>query len=317
MATLNSMLNCALAKPVNISKVGLSSVAKVLRDEFGDDPYMGAHVRPETEALDFYLANHVVGLIRTKKGETKPLTNAQKSLLEKYVARSNEMALRAFAYMLLICSREMRHIKTTNPSKFNAPKAMQVYNQVRGKGGNHIAHWIWQGDIDCTTGEWIEALEEMFRTGSWNGGYGGKKWADVTLCLLEYVRGVYTAEMMVDVVWTLCHNGGPIFNKGMLYHTHGPELLRVLDVQRAGQVPNFEWGSTASGWYADFLDTASGVFPELSKSADIELIKLTAVHSSLWSGSQYKTPGLKTVKPEVHGHGGIVVKSVKVERDDE
>jgi hypothetical protein len=45
--------------------------------------------------------------------------------------------------------------------------------------------------------------------------------------------------MLLDTVWTLAHNGGPIFNKGMLfYHYNSTELVKILDVQRAGMVPN-------------------------------------------------------------------------------
>ena len=263
----------------------------------------------------------MVGLIRTKKGETKPLTASEAELLTKYTERSNEMALRAFAYLLLICSREMRHMKNSNIMGMGLDDSEKkcgqfIHEHVKNGGGQNIANQIWNGQWDWPVGIWVTCLEKFFRNGSWNGGYGGKKWADVTLCMVEYVRGVYTAEMMVDVVWTLCHNGGPIFNKGMLYHCHGSELLRVLDVQRAGQVPQFEWGALAGVWYSDFLDTARSVFPELGELADIELIKKTAVHPALWGGSKFKTPGLKTVKPAVQGQGGVVTKTVKVDRDD-
>ncbi len=321
MPTVNSILNVALTKTVDVSKVRMPDVCAVLRDQYGVDPYHGTFVKPETEALDFYLANHVVGLIRTKKGETKPLTNSEAELLTKYTERSNEMALRAFAYLLLICSREMRHMKNTNIMGMDLEQTeikcgQFIHEHVKNGGGQNIANQIWNGAWNWPVGVWVTVLEKFFRNGSWNGGYGGKKWADVTLCMVEYVRGVYTAEMMVDVVWTLCHNGGPIFNKGMLYHTHGSELLRVLDVQRAGQVPQFEWGALAGDWYSDFLDTARSVFPELGDEADIELIKQTAVHTALWGGNKYKTAGVKTIKEAVQGQGGVVVKTVKVDRDD-
>jgi hypothetical protein len=52
------------------------------------------------------------------------------------------------------------------------------------------------------------------------------------------VWGRISAEMFLDTGFTLCHNGGPIFNKGMLYHhANKAELERILDVQRAGQIP--------------------------------------------------------------------------------
>ena len=51
------------------------------------------------------------------------------------------------------------------------------------------------------------------------------------------VNGTFSAEMMLDTVWTLCHNNGPIFNKGLMYSMYSDQLVRILDVQRSGQVP--------------------------------------------------------------------------------
>lgn len=321
MTTLSTALNHAVTTSVDISQVSTKEVVKVLRGEFGDNPYDGTFVKPEAAALEFYLSNHVIGLLRTKYGDAKAVPPAGAELLERYVENTTAVALRAFSYLLLICSREMRHCKGSDAGMCGITLAeAAVYNlllpSIIGKHGNHVATFVWCGDVKPNIGEYVSVLEKVFRKGKWHGGYGGPKWADVTLCLLNYVKGIYTAEMMVDTVWTLCHNGGPIFNKGMLYYCHTSELMRVLDVQRAGQIPNFVWGDWATHWYSDFFDIAAGQFPELMLSANLELIKLTALHNSLWTGDKYKTPGLKTVKPATHGQGGVVVKVVKMERED-
>jgi hypothetical protein len=53
---------------------------------------------------------------------------------------------------------------------------------------------------------------------------------------------------MLDTVWTLVHNGGPIFNKGMLYGCYdGDALQQVLDVQRAGMMPRLVLAPTGNG----------------------------------------------------------------------
>jgi len=56
--------------------------------------------------------------------------------------------------------------------------------------------------------------------------------------------------MMLDTVWTLAHNGGPIFNKGHFYTTYGHALYRILDVQRSGQVPEGVLFDHVIGQYA-------------------------------------------------------------------
>ena len=50
--------------------------------------------------------------------------------------------------------------------------------------------------------------------------------------------GKTSMEMMLDTAFTLAHNNGPIFNKGMMYsHYNASNLYRILDVQRSGQIP--------------------------------------------------------------------------------
>ncbi len=315
MATLNELLDHPLTKPVDISKVEMKKAVVVLRAEFGDDPFKGNHEHPEVDALDFYLSNHVVGLLQAKNTDAKKLTRMEQSLVERYVKRQTLSALRAFSYLLLICTREMRHCKGSTLSKCKITNEEKPFydflrSDLKKSGESNIANQIWDGTMSMELGGWTSVLEKLFRHGSWSGGYGGKAWAEVTLCLREYVHGVYTAEMMIDTIWTLCHNNGPIFNKGMIYKHHGHELLRILDVQRAGQIPNFFWGETASGWYKDYLADAADVFPELLEDANIQAIKSTAVHPALWKGSQYATPGLHSVKPQTHGQNAINVTKV-------
>lgn len=324
MATLATLLNVPAMKQVDISACYMPAFMKVLKSRLGDDPYGGElnFKHPEMEALDFYLANHVVGLIRTKKGNTKILTKDEEFLVTEYVNRLDDMALRSMAYLLLICSREMRHVKDYSVTKCKIKKDEVIAYEtliafVSNNFGNKIAEGLWDGSIGCPVGLWTICLEKVFRYGGWHGGYGGGKWADVTLCLKEYIHGVYTAEMMIDVIWTLCHNGGPIFNKGMLYHHHTSDLLRILDVQRAGQVPQFDWDMLkTTTWFKEYLAMAKKCFPELGLPADLVLIKSTALHLALWQGSKYKTSGVIMYKPSVGKVHEIASVKAKMVRDD-
>jgi hypothetical protein len=88
-------------------------------------------------------------------------------------------------------------------------------------------------------GQLTRFLVDAFNThGKWGSSYGGPKWGNVAECLRSYVFGETTAAVMLDTVWTLSHNGGPIFNKGFLYKCQVTDtLVEVLDIQRAGQIP--------------------------------------------------------------------------------
>jgi hypothetical protein len=44
-------------------------------------------------------------------------------------------------------------------------------------------------------------------------------------------------EAMIDTGFTLAHNNGPIFNKGMMYNQYSMFFVVYLDIQRSGQMP--------------------------------------------------------------------------------
>jgi hypothetical protein len=107
-------------------------------------------------------------------------------------------------------------------------------------------------------GPFCRGLAWQFNNCSWNGGYGGKKWGVIADCLARFVTGETTAEMMLDTIWTLQHNGGCLFNKMSFYTNESHNLKRILDVQRSGQVPE-----------AILFDNA------IKHYAPLELLKLT------------------------------------------
>ncbi len=299
----------------------MPQICEVFHTAFGDDPYKNMDATPEIEALDFYLSNHVVALVRTKYGMDKELGRTENRLVEMYVQRTNEIALRAFAYLLLICTREIRYCQSSDHIECGitteeGPVYEFIRNNISPFNGGKLARNIWTGEYKFELGLWTAVLEKVFQHGFYQPGFGGPKWAAVASTLREYVQGTYTAEMMTDVMWTLSHNYGPIFNKSMLYKCHTDELLRVLDVQRAGQVPNFDWEShlAVSPWFTNYLVLACGVFPELSKDADILAIKTTALHPVFWQGEKYQTKGHKLIKPSVGSQPEITTKKVEIDR---
>lgn len=197
--------------------------------------------KPEAEALFFYGMNHGVALIQSRFAPLEPLPAWECGFLNAYHAILGPKAVRAFYYLLLICTREARHNQSLTADtpvmheKFGAATC-QFFTSI--EGGEHT---IYQKLLDTppatTLGNFCEALRWQFYNSKWNGGYGGKAWGKVADCLCRFVSGEFSAEMMLDTIWTLCHNNGPIFNKGICYGHHTHFLIRVLDVQRSGQIP--------------------------------------------------------------------------------
>jgi hypothetical protein len=85
-------------------------------------------------------------------------------------------------------------------------------------------------------GQYTKTLAYGFHKGHYAGSYGGKPWGDTTDALVSMLHGTTSMEQLVDTGYTLAHNGGPIFDKGMMYAHYDAHLITVLDVQRSGQM---------------------------------------------------------------------------------
>ncbi len=239
----------------DMSHVPCAQVAAQVKKFRDNDPK--PETLPESEALWFYGMNHLVSLISADKAPLQPLDEFERRVVELYYEQMAEKAVRAFAYLLLICTREARHNKSlyndtpTIKHKFGSPLA-SFFNDIKG-GEPGIHSKLMSSPPKATIGEYVECLRWQFYHSKWNSGYGGAAWGQVTDCLARFVKGEFTAEMMLDTVWTLSHNNGPIFNKPHLGYAHYDmmNLLRILDVQRSGQVPEAILHDTKVRHYAD------------------------------------------------------------------
>jgi hypothetical protein len=219
------------------------------------------HSVPEQQALWFYGMNHGVALIQSRFAPLEPLPEWELGFVERYHAELAPRAIRAFYYLLLICTREARHNQSLGKDKlkmtekFGKPIA-DFFASIKG-GESTIHQKFLSNPPQGTIGTYCEALCWQFYNSSWAGGYGGSAWGNIADCLHRFVTGEFSAEMMLDTIWTLSHNNGPVFNKGLFYQMYNPAaILRLLDVQRSGQIPQAVLDDKVIGGYAD---------PELKK----------------------------------------------------
>lgn len=227
----------------DMSKVPLSNVVNALsafRDMFKQEDAPPLMAVPEAEALAFYGMNHGVALISSAFDPYEPLPEWELGFVAEYHELMAMKARRAFSYLLIICTREARHCHHWDKlsgevgKQFGAP----VLAFLKGKSSEDTIHEALMSEPPSTTiGNYCSALDWVFYNGNWGGGYGGPAWGKVTDCLCNFVYGTFTAEMMLDTIWTLCHNNGPIFNKGHFYGSYGHNLIKLLDVQRGGMIP--------------------------------------------------------------------------------
>jgi hypothetical protein len=299
-----------LLQQQSIEAASCLDVAKLMlgfRDSYPSMPV------PETAAIEFYQLAHAFALIQHRRHPHEPLPKDELELVEEYFTLGSVVTQRAFYYLVMICGREARHLANKPDFKDficetwgdkvysfictlpdNAGSAMEKFGKSPPKG--------------TTLGGYLKALSHIFYKGSWSGGFGGKKWGVVNDCAVNFVSGKYSPLMMIDTVWTLCHNNGPIFNKGMLFQGyHGNCLIQILDAQRAGMIPALiKDGSTPMGAPIQAFTTSEiserndkifAMFPDLPQTVDWSKVQeLGAVLN--YSSGGHKVHKVKTA-PDV------------------
>lgn len=206
----------------------------------GDEKACG---NPERDAVVFYLLNHAVSLVRQNVHIHEPLGD-RLPIMDLYHEQLATRATRMFYYLLLICTRESRHDKAGYSSSLwinlRETYGEAIYNfhgVIRSASSSAAADALRSKPPEVSIGKFTSFLSELFHKGSYSSGYGGPAWGAVADVLRDFVHGKITAEMMMDTAFTLCHNNGPIFNKGMLFEAYSHGIYKILDVQRSGQIP--------------------------------------------------------------------------------
>lgn len=198
---------------------------------------VGSKVTATREAISFYMLSHAMNEIGLRVDQDEPLGDML-PIVEQYHHALNTLGFRLFNYLVIITTRETRHITNNQHHQLeNKHGAELVQFTTKVKSESQDALFNTQSDI--TLGTYLDYVLDIYNPQyvHWGSAYGGPKWGAVTQALRDFVYGDLNMEMLLDVGYTLAHNGGPIFDKGFHYNGSA-HLLKVLDVQRAGQMPN-------------------------------------------------------------------------------
>lgn len=241
--TLAYHMSRPLVQHRDLRDVRCQAIAPVMREFIG--VFDSKNATPETEALTFYGLNHAVGLIAQEYAPFQPLPEEKLKLVEAYFEASSRIAVRSAYYLILICLREARHTPSAHNGTFQSKLIHECGSKVAAdwlikmhkQPSYNVANKFMDNPPDCTIGELMKASAYCFYSGGFSGAFGGPAWGAINDVLNRYLSGEFTGEMMLDTIWTLSHNTGPIYNKGMLYDTYGSHLKNLLDVQRAGLIP--------------------------------------------------------------------------------
>ena len=91
-------------------------------------------------------------------------------------------------------------------------------------------------------------ITKCFLTCGWGGSYGGKKWANISVVLGQYLNGELSPAMFVDNTFNLKHNGNFAFDKfdWLICDTSGLKSqldAKVKGVAHLKKATMFYWGS--------------------------------------------------------------------------
>ena len=162
-------------------------------------------------------------------------------------------AVRAFYYLIWICTREARHNQSLAA---DLPKiGKQFGTSMQGlftsiKGGEAAISQKFLDHPPQTTSA-ITARRSAGRsiTASGRAVMAARSGASSPIAWCASSRAS-SPPMMLETIWTLSHNDGPIFNKGQFYGMYSSTLIRILDVQRSRQIPEAVLDDTAIAGFA-------------------------------------------------------------------
>jgi len=237
---------------------------------------------PESDALWFYTQQHALSLIARTVDEDEPLGEFAK-FVDVYHSSIKLKALRMFYYLLMICIRESRHAKDVYGAlsgfvaKHPGMKDFYYYKVKNVEKLTVVANLVKEAP-KVTMGQFTEFLVGIFEEMEYSGGFGGEAWADVANPLNDFVHGRISAEILLDTAFTLAHNNGPIFNKGMLYNNY-TSLSMILDVQRSGQIPQLianhanKFGDNVDAKLRQYVEDFSKLHSGFDGTVDWEQVK--------------------------------------------
>lgn len=179
------------------------------------------------------------------------------SLDETHLARLAGYAMPTLVrFMIAACMGELRHYGRCGPGQRRYRKANARLGVAAESQRNKVYKRALQKTDSAYLARWIARAQSMFEEDGWNGGYGGRKWAEVAegaknaLARLSAFIAAKDAASFGALVAALnlavntCHNNGKVLNKwidgrSLAYANHAPQLAlaspmtwRVLSNER-------------------------------------------------------------------------------------
>lgn len=198
---------------------------------------------PHKDAIIFYLLEHTANILRRQYHPLEPLPGAVMALLDTHAEQMAMRGARLFYYLLAITTREARHSSgldgTSKLTALYGSEAVAFIKKVMSLDENEALKALRDNPPNCTVGQYLGIMTDQFRPeyGTYSHSFGGLPWSNIAKTAWDFTKGEMSLELMMDKAFALEHNTSAIFNKPVLYHHSHGDLKKILDVQRAGQIP--------------------------------------------------------------------------------
>lgn len=262
--TISSILDIPQRKVINLGGFTCDQMAKQMNVWM---PKAGA-VNPDNEAIRFYSLNQAVALIEQQYGKTSVLPELPLQIVREYQKVLVAQVHRLLVYTMLVTTRESRHLHAMPENWWSGMVGKYGLNfksfneQVHGKNSSTAVDLFKEHPPQLGVGPYSRGLAALFNTGKFSSSYGGKPWGNIAHTMAECLNGSTSSEVFVDTAYTLAHNNGPMFNKGMLYTMYSAELAKILDIQRAGRVIEYILESKKGHEYAPMFAKLKSLLPD-------------------------------------------------------
>ncbi len=197
---------------------------------------------PESEAILFYLVNHALHVLRSNHNEYEELPPAMAAFAQKCDTISTRISKALFFHVASV-AHGMLWVNASQLEKSQLEFFEQQYGQgfkqylINKKDGGALS------EIKSISGlninQFLGGLSSIYSFGkivAW-----GKPYSMIVKTLHKATNGSYSMYTCADHIWSLCHNGGTVLNKGIsgIFNIASNDIFKVLDIQDAGQIPNW------------------------------------------------------------------------------
>jgi hypothetical protein len=200
---------------------------------------------PHKDAVIFYMLSHATNILRKRLHPLEPLGKYEE-ILDIHAEQMALRGTRLFYYLLAICTREARHTSGfVNDGKKNqlvkkfGSKVIAFHEKIMDESETVALESLKESPPDVSVGQFLGYLAAQFKkdTCHYGSAFGGDPWSNIAMTAHDFANGELSLELMMDKAFALEHNTAAIFNKPLLFsHSHG-DLRKILDVQRAGMIP--------------------------------------------------------------------------------